>query len=181
MPGPTGLPDPLVPLTRLNTFEVSDQFFEDSMIRLAEFVQRWGIEPGQGVHAQPGSTRNKFKVCLVGAFGVGKTSLVRRFVESQFSESYLTTIGVQISKKEITLGPRRMVLVLWDLAGEEEGIVIPQAHFRGSKGVILVADGCRSSSLDAAVDLRKRVTEVAGPLPAVLAVNKVDLYSDVSV
>jgi GTPase SAR1 family protein len=71
-----------------------------------------------------------------------------------------------------------MVLVLWDLAGEEEGVVIPQAHFRGSKGVILVADGCRSSSLDAAVDLRKRVTEVAGPLPAVLAVNKVDLYSE---
>jgi GTPase SAR1 family protein len=46
----------------------------------------------------------KKKICMVGQFGVGKTSLVRRFVESIFDESYLTTIGVKIDRKDVTVG-----------------------------------------------------------------------------
>ena len=57
------------------------------------------------------------KICLLGAFGVGKTSLVRRFVDTIFSDAYLTTVGVKIDKKLITVGSEQMALILCDIAG----------------------------------------------------------------
>ena len=114
----------------------------------------------------------------MGAAGVGKTSLVRRFVQSIFSDSYLTTIGVRIDKKEVVLGPTRVKLIIWDLAGEEEGVATKLGYITGSNGLILVADGCRSSSLDVALDLRQRAVEIVGPVPTALAVNKVDLHDE---
>jgi small GTP-binding protein len=186
MPGARDVPDLLVPVTRLNAFEVRDQFFEDSMTRLAEYVQRWGIGPATVAHPKQTSASvnpdhqgfiNK-KICLMGAAGVGKTSLVRRFVQSIFSDSYLTTIGVRIDKKEVVLGPTRVKLIIWDLAGEEEGVATKLGYITGSNGLILVADGCRSSSLDVALDLRQRAVEIVGPVPTALAVNKVDLHDE---
>jgi small GTP-binding protein len=115
---------------------------------------------------------------MVGAAGVGKTSLVRRYVHSIFSESYLTTVGVQISKKELTLGGRPLSMILWDLAGEEEGSPVRLDYVRGSSGLILVADGCRRKTLESVEDLRRRIAEAHGPVPCVLAVNKVDLHDD---
>jgi GTPase SAR1 family protein len=56
------------------------------------------------------------KVCMLGGFSVGKTSLVKRFVESVFSETYLTTVGVKIDKKTVDLGDRAVNLILWDVA-----------------------------------------------------------------
>jgi GTPase SAR1 family protein len=59
------------------------------------------------------------KICMLGGFSVGKTSLVKRFVESVFSEAYLTTVGVKIDKKAVDLGDRAVNLILWDVAGED--------------------------------------------------------------
>jgi GTPase SAR1 family protein len=53
------------------------------------------------------------KICMLGGFSVGKTSLVKRYVASIFSESYLTTVGVKIDKKTVTLGERVVHLILW--------------------------------------------------------------------
>ena len=54
---------------------------------------------------------------MLGGFSVGKTSLVKRYVESIFSESYLTTVGVKIDKKTVAVGERPVTLILWELAG----------------------------------------------------------------
>jgi small GTP-binding protein len=117
----------------------------------------------------------KKKLCMVGAFGVGKTSLVRRFVDSIFDERYLTTVGVKIDRKDMNIDGKSLTLMLWDLAGEDDLAQLNVSHLRGASGYILVADGCRASTLEKAVELQQRVTQALGPLPFVLVENKADL------
>jgi len=118
------------------------------------------------------------KICMLGAYAVGKTSLVRRFVESIFDEKYHTTLGVKIDKCEVEIGDIHLTLVLWDLAGDDEMEQVKLTHVRGASGFILVVDGCRKSTLDRAFALRERVEEALGPIPAVLALNKSDLRQE---
>jgi small GTP-binding protein len=117
----------------------------------------------------------KKKICMVGEFGVGKTSLVRRFVDSIFYERYLTTIGVKVDRKDVIVGGKSVRLMLWDLAGEDDLAQLNVSHLRAAHGYILVADGCRAATLEKAVELHQRITQVLGPLPLVMAVNKADL------
>ena len=118
------------------------------------------------------------KVCMAGSFGVGKTSLVRRYVESMFDERYHTTVGVKIDKKQVTVDGKAMTMVLWDLAGEDGVAVLRPSHLRGASGVILVADGCRADTLDNAISLEQRITAEIGSLPFILALNKLDLAAE---
>jgi small GTP-binding protein len=115
---------------------------------------------------------------MLGAFGVGKTSLVRCFVESLFDESYQTTVGVKIDKKIVTACKTPMMLMIWDLAGEDEVERLRLSHLRGAAGYILVVDGCRKSTLVAALALKERVGKTFDNLPYVLAVNKADLRDE---
>lgn len=115
------------------------------------------------------------KVCMVGAFGVGKTSLVARFVKSIFSETYFTTVGVKVEKKALNINGEDMTLMLWDLAGEDALTQIKPIQLRGSSGYILVADGCRANTLEAAIDLQARIEADLGKLPFTCVVNKADL------
>jgi small GTP-binding protein len=117
----------------------------------------------------------KKKICMVGQFAVGKTSLVRRFVDSIFDERYLTTIGVKIDRKDLTIDGKSITLMLWDLAGEDELAQLNVSHLRGAAGYILVADGCRAATLAKAAELQQRIAEMVGALPFVLVVNKADL------
>lgn len=117
----------------------------------------------------------KKKICMVGQFGVGKTSLVRRFVDSIFDERYLTTIGVKIDRKDVSVDGKSLTLMLWDLAGEDDLAQLNVSHLRGASGYILVADGCRASTLEKAAELQQRITLTLGALPFVLVVNKSDL------
>jgi small GTP-binding protein len=118
------------------------------------------------------------KICMLGAFSVGKTSLVKRFVESVFSEAYLTTVGVKIDKKTVELPNRIVTLILWDLAGEDDISSLRMSYLRGSAGYVLVADGTRPATLELAVSLRRRVEAEFGALPFVLLVNKNDLKDE---
>ena len=115
------------------------------------------------------------KICMVGLFGVGKTSLVRRFVESIFDDRYLTTIGVKIDKKLVPVDGEDVNLMIWDLVGEDDFAQVRLSHLRGASGYLLVADGCRQASLETAISLQERVTETLGPLPFILVINKADL------
>jgi small GTP-binding protein len=115
------------------------------------------------------------KICMVGAFGVGKTSLVARFVHSSYSEKYQTTIGVKVDKKVVTLNGEEVMFVLWDLAGEDALTQVRPAHLRGAAGYILVADGCRRNTLETALSLQRRAEDAAGRVPFVLVINKADL------
>jgi len=115
------------------------------------------------------------KVCVLGGFSVGKTSLVKRYVESIFSETYLTTVGVKIDKKTVELTGRMVSLILWDIAGEDDLSSLRMSYLRGAAGYVLVADGTRPSTLEVALSLRRRVEADYGPLPFALLVNKNDL------
>lgn len=115
------------------------------------------------------------KICMLGGFSVGKTSLVKRFVESIFSDTYLTTVGVKIDKKTVALGERVVNLILWDLAGEDDLASLRLSYLRGAAGYVLVADGTRPATLDVALAIRRRVEADYGALPFALLINKHDL------
>ena len=115
------------------------------------------------------------KVCAIGAFAVGKTSLIRRFVDNLFSEKYHTTIGVKVDQKSVQLDGTSMKLLVWDIAGEDEFQSVRMAYLRGLSGLILVADSTRPQTLKVAVDLQARVDATSPNVPFVLLLNKSDL------
>ena len=118
------------------------------------------------------------KICMLGAFAVGKTSLVARFVESIFSEKYLTTVGVKISRKALQVGNQEWHLILWDLAGEDEFLQLRPSYLRGSSGYLLVVDGTRRATLDTAVSMQQRAAAAVGNVPFVVLFNKSDLENE---
>jgi small GTP-binding protein len=117
------------------------------------------------------------KICMLGGFGVGKTSLVSRFVSSIFSDKYLTTVGVKIDKKAVDLGDERVEMVVWDIHGEDDFQKVRLSYLRGASGYLLVADGTRPGSLDVALSLHEAAQQTVGTVPAILAINKSDLGS----
>lgn len=118
------------------------------------------------------------KICMLGGFAVGKTSLVRRFVTDVFSDHYQTTIGVTVEKKCVTVDHRDITLILWDLYGEDEFQHVRESYLRGSSGYILVMDGTRRATLDTALALQQTVVRTVGAVPFVSIINKSDLRSD---
>ena len=119
---------------------------------------------------------------MLGDFGVGKTSLVARFVHAVFSEKYVTTVGVKIDTKIIeAASPEqpRLKLVLWDIAGKNALDSVKLSYLQGASGVVLVADGTRESTLRSALYLLMQARqETNDGLPAVLLVNKFDKLDD---
>lgn len=115
------------------------------------------------------------KICMLGAFAVGKTSLVRRFVKSIFDEKYLTTLGVKIDKKTLDIEGQALEFILWDLAGEDEFVQLKTSYLRGSSGFLLVADGTRPETLETAEAIREKAERELGKVPFLLLINKADL------
>lgn len=118
------------------------------------------------------------KVCIVGAFGVGKTSLVARYVRGIFDERYMSTLGVKIDRKPMVIDGQDVQLVVWDVQGEEETRALQLSYVRGASGILYVADGTRRETIDTARSLRMRVQAEFGDVPHVGVVNKGDLGSD---
>jgi small GTP-binding protein len=118
------------------------------------------------------------KICMLGSFAVGKTSLVRRFVESIYSDIYQTTVGVKIDKKNVQVNGKEVSLVLWDIYGEDDYQKLRWTYLRGASGYLLVADGTRKATLEKAVSLEQRVREEVGMIPFVFVINKSDLIRD---
>ncbi len=120
------------------------------------------------------------KVCVVGDFAVGKTSVVERFVHNEFSARYLSTVGVKIDTKEIDHEARKVAhkLVIWDVAGSKEFGDKEFAYLRGAGGYIFVADGTRAATLRSVETICTQVRDRYGAAPSVLLVNKNDLVSD---
>ncbi|HOP61799.1 MAG TPA: Rab family GTPase [Spirochaetota bacterium] len=117
----------------------------------------------------------KWKIVMLGDFAVGKTSLVRRFVYDEFSDSYLTTIGVKVTKKDLSLEKREVSMLLWDIAGSDRFTAISPEYLRGASGGIIVADINRRDSVEnikSHIDMIHSMNSGAG---IVIALNKVDL------
>jgi len=115
------------------------------------------------------------KVCMLGGYAVGKTSLVKRFVHGMFSDKYLTTIGVKIDKKTVQVDGRDVTLVLWDLAGENGFEKVRLSYLRGASGYLLVVDGTRRASLETALEVQRKAQLTLGDVPFLVLINKGDL------
>jgi small GTP-binding protein len=118
------------------------------------------------------------KICMLGGFAVGKTSLVQRFVTDIFSDKYFTTVGVKIDKKVVKVGEQEMNLILWDLHGEDDFQQVRMSYMRGASGYLLVVDGTRRESLQCARALHRKTEEAIGAVPFILLFNKVDLKDE---
>jgi small GTP-binding protein len=116
----------------------------------------------------------KKKICMLGSFGVGKTSLTSKFVLNMFSEKYHTTIGVKVDKKIVAVDDAELTLMLWDMAGEEENIPVKLSYLRDAAGYFLVIDGTRKQTLEVGLSIQERVRTQIADLPFVVAINKFD-------
>jgi small GTP-binding protein len=119
------------------------------------------------------------KICMLGSFAVGKTSLVRRFVESIYSDTYQTTVGVKIDKKVVRTGEKEVTLVLWDLYGEDDFQRMKWSYVQGSAGYLLVADGTRRATLERAQQIEAKARlEIGAAVPFIFVLNKHDRIAD---
>lgn len=116
------------------------------------------------------------KICLLGDFGVGKTSLVRRFVEDRFDDKYLTTIGVKISRKVITRSYGMMSMLVWDLAGSNGfDSLSNSSYMQGAAGAMVVCDITRRETLSTFEEYARQIRFMNPRIPLVFICNKVDL------
>ncbi len=119
-----------------------------------------------------------YKICVVGNGGVGKTSMVLRYCENSFKESYMMTIGSNFSTKTVELAnyPQLQVkLQLWDLAGQKHFSFVRPPFYRGATGIIYVFDLTRRSSFADLIEWREEVEKVIGQKPCLVVGNKLDL------
>jgi small GTP-binding protein len=123
-------------------------------------------------------TINK-KICLLGDYAVGKTSLVRRFVYDRFDDRYISTVGVKVSRKTVALLHNdeviELVLMLWDLAGSEAFSRVRSSYMRGAAGAVLVSDVTRPETLDSLMNYALDLRRISPGARLVLAGNKRDL------
>jgi small GTP-binding protein len=118
------------------------------------------------------------KVCMLGSFAVGKTSLVRRYVEGIYADTYQTTVGVKVVNKVMRAGDNEVTLVLWDLYGEDDFQKMRWSYLGGSSGYLLVADGTRAATMQKAEALEARARQEVGAIPFVLLINKSDRQAE---
>ncbi|MBI1369265.1 MAG: GTP-binding protein [Planctomycetes bacterium] len=115
------------------------------------------------------------KICMLGAFAVGKTSLVARYVHSMFSDKYHSTVGVKIDKRQVQVKGQDVTMMLWDLAGEDELMKVRTSYLKGASGYLLVIDRTRLVTYDVAMQLHQRVINEVGEMPFIVLLNKSDL------
>jgi small GTP-binding protein len=122
----------------------------------------------------------KVKVCFIGDAGVGKTSLIKRYVLDVFDDRYIATIGTKVTKKIVDVdGQVKVMMLVWDIMGQK-GFreLLREAYFFGAHGAIAVCDLTNKETLEELRYWIKALTDVAGDVPIVFAGNKVDLEND---
>jgi len=121
----------------------------------------------------------KKKICLLGAVGVGKTSVVRRFVEDVFDDSYLTTIGVKVSQKKVqTKTSGEILLMIWDVEGFDAPDSTNPNYYIGAAGALVVADLTRPESIDAMEKIIQKFKKTAPRAQLLVLGNKLDLVGE---
>ncbi|UJR37841.1 hypothetical protein I4U23_030531 [Adineta vaga] len=116
-----------------------------------------------------------FKILIIGDSGVGKSSLMVRFVDDIFTAAYITTIGVDFKMSTINVDGHQCRIQIWDTAGQERFRVITSTYYRGADGVIIVYDVTNGDSF---ANLKDWITEMERhcdkTVPKILVGNKDD-------
>jgi small GTP-binding protein len=116
------------------------------------------------------------KICMIGDFGVGKTSLVTSFVRQTFSDKYLTTVGVKIDTKLVKLANGSEIkLIIWDIAGNDALATTTISYLRGAMGFLFIVDSTRSPTWNSVINLHKDIVKQQGEKPFIVLLNKSDL------
>lgn len=120
------------------------------------------------------------KVCILGASGVGKSSLIHRFLSGKFSEAYLANAGARIDKVVQNVDREKVQLMLWDIQGENQASHHGFVHYlKGASAVIYVVDGTRLKTLKTAMKFRQESERrLGGAIPSIILFNKSDLAVD---
>lgn len=134
-----------------------------------------------GESPEEATTQRVLKIIVVGDMGTGKTALIRRFVDGNFSEFYRITIGVDFANKVVQWNDSTTVDVqLWDIAGQERFGNMTGVYYRESVGAIVVFDVSRNSTYEMTSHWKKDIdekvqTSEGRPIPTLLLGNKIDL------
>ena len=116
------------------------------------------------------------KLVIMGDEGVGKSSLIVRFVENKFSSEYISTIGVDFLVKEIQLGDaKKAKLVIWDIGGQEQWKAKLNLYLKGADGGVVICDLTRPASGKSVVSWVEALKKHAGDVPYIIVGNKIDL------
>jgi small GTP-binding protein len=122
------------------------------------------------------------KICLLGDFSVGKTSLVRRYVHDEFSLDYHATVGVQVHQYrdefETCRGVIAIDLIIWDIEGSKVGEELVANYILGSAGALIVGDAARRNAVEPMSSHARRFLDILPGRPVVFAMNKADLVAD---
>ena len=125
------------------------------------------------------------KVCLLSDFAVGKTSLVRRFVDDDFDDEYCSTVGVKVSRKGVDVArdgeTTEVTMMLWDLAGSEELDHGWDSYLHGAAGAVLVCDLTRPETLNSVREYAESVCSASPGARLILAANKQDVAEELQV
>ena len=127
-----------------------------------------------------GQKHVKAKVCLVGDVAVGKTSLIKRFVQDEFDDRYIATVGTKVTKKTVEViwkgVPATLDMMVWDIMGEKGfRALLRDAYFEGSHGVIAVCDLTRKDTFYDLNNWVQMIRKQVGNVPLVFLGNKMDL------
>ena len=123
----------------------------------------------------------KFKVCIFGDAGVGKTTLVNRYLTGIFDSNYKITIGADFYLKKLIINDKDVTLQIWDFAGEDKFRFLLPSYVAGSAGGIFMYDITRRSSIESCENwlnvLKKSFESKKIDIPLVMVGGKLDLES----
>ncbi len=126
----------------------------------------------------------KRKIVLIGDWGVGKTSLIKKYVFDQFDDDYITTLGTKVTKKRIKykISEEKIIdmnLMIWDVMGQRDFKKIQLMSFKNANGALIVCDVTRTETLESLGTWRSDLYEVTGEIPIIILANKSDLKNEV--
>ena len=116
---------------------------------------------------------------VVGDPGVGKTSLITRYVEDRFDNNYLPTLGVDFLVKNLAIDEKTSAkMVVWDIAGQESWKSKMNLYLKGAAGAIIICDVTRPTTTKHITNWLEKIKRRAGDIPYCVIGNKVDLEED---
>ena len=118
-----------------------------------------------------------FKILTIGESNVGKTCVLRRFVENKFLKTHLATIGIDFKTKNITIKNKEIKLKIWDTAGQERFRNITNQYYKGADGIVLIFDITDQNTFDKIQDWMNQINSntQTNEIGLVLIGNKKDL------